>query len=360
MFDGILPEPDSVAELDDAALITAMTGWSAVESAAAARRLAMMAEFTTRRMGGAEHGAWMCDDWDAASAEVGAALNVSPGRASVQMTLAITLRDRLPKVAALFADGALTARTIAMIARRTDLVQDPDALAALDIALAERAVAWGPISDRKLEKAIDVWVIAADPDAVRRTSGTARDREFSVGDPYDHDGITTVWGRLLATDAKLLDTRLTAMARSVCDDDPRTLAQRRADALGALAAGSDHLTCACGAPACPAAADDGRASSVVIHVLAPAESLDASTDPGCHGEDRPDVAAELRAPSSGSAPAEPPSAPPRPSAAVIVGGAILPATLLAELLNAGAQVRLVQHPSAEPELRYRPSAPSAR
>ena len=99
-----------------------------------------------------------------------------------------------------------------MIARRTDLVQDPDALAALDIALAERAVAWGPISDRKLEKAIDVWVIAADPDAVRRTSSTARDREFSVGDPYDHDGITTVWGRLLATDAKLLDARLTAMA----------------------------------------------------------------------------------------------------------------------------------------------------
>ena len=93
MFDGILPEPDSVAELDDAALITAMTGWSAVESAAAARRLAMIAEFTTRRMGGAEHSAWMCDDWDAASAEVGAALNVSPGRASGQMTLAITLRD---------------------------------------------------------------------------------------------------------------------------------------------------------------------------------------------------------------------------------------------------------------------------
>ena len=40
---------------------------------------------------------------------------------------------------------------------------------------------------------------------------------------------------------------------------------------------------------------------------------------------------------------------------MIVGGPILPAPLLAELINAGAKVRFVQHPSAEPELRYRPS-----
>lgn len=35
-------------------------------------------------------------DWDATAAEIGAALTISPGRASVQMDLALTLRDRLP------------------------------------------------------------------------------------------------------------------------------------------------------------------------------------------------------------------------------------------------------------------------
>ena len=109
--------------------------------------------------------------------------------------------------------------------------------------------------------------------AVRDPQTIVRDRDLVVGDPNDRDGITTVWGRLLATDAKLLDARLTAMAKAVCDVDPRTLAQRRADALGALATGSGHLACACGVPACPSATDDGRASSVVVHVLAEAKAV---------------------------------------------------------------------------------------
>ena len=57
------------------------------------------------------------------------------------------------------------------------------------------------------------------------------------------------------------------MAHQVCEDDPRTLGQRRADALGALAAGSTVLACQCGGPACPAATVDARAGAVVIHVL---------------------------------------------------------------------------------------------
>ena len=49
MFDSTFPEPGSLAGLDDAALVTAMAGWVAVESAAAARKLAVIAEFTPRR-----------------------------------------------------------------------------------------------------------------------------------------------------------------------------------------------------------------------------------------------------------------------------------------------------------------------
>lgn len=342
MFDNSLPEPDALTTLDDAGLVSAIAGWVAVESAAAARRLAAIAEFTARRMDGAEHEEWIVDDWDAASIEVGAALNVSPGRAGGQMNLGMTLRNRLPKVAALFAAGVLNARTVAMIARRTDLVRDREALDTLDTALAERASDYGPYSDRKLESAIDLWVTAVDPDAVRRARSAARSREFCVGDSHDQDGITAVWGRLLATDAKLLDARLTAMARAVCHADPRTIAQRRADSLGALAAGSDHLVCACGSPSCPIAGTDPRAASVVVHVLAQAETLDAQPDPERHGEQESKTTAQLR------------NAPLAPTA-VIVGGPVLPAPQVAELVKGGAKVRTVQHPGNEPEQRYRPS-----
>ena len=42
------------------------------------------------------------------------------------------------------------------------------------------------------------------------------------------------------------------LGATVCEGDPRTLAQRRADALGALAAGAERLCCRCGPSDCPA------------------------------------------------------------------------------------------------------------
>ena len=87
----------SLADLDDAALIDALTGWAAAESAAAARRPAVMAEFTTRRLQDAAFADWAVDDYQAAAIDVGAALNVSHWVAADQMELAMVLRTRLPK-----------------------------------------------------------------------------------------------------------------------------------------------------------------------------------------------------------------------------------------------------------------------
>ena len=44
-----------------------------------------------------------------------------------------------------------------------------------------------------------------------------------------------VTGSVLATAGRALDRRLNELAATVCDADPRTREQRRADALGALA-----------------------------------------------------------------------------------------------------------------------------
>nr|WP_240492199.1 DUF222 domain-containing protein [Mycobacterium alsense] len=78
------------------------------------------------------------------------------------------------------------------------------------------------------------------------------------------------------------------MAHSVCDDDPRTIAQRRADALGALAAGADRLACACGSADCLVGAGaDERATNVVLYLIGEAAAFDAQPDPHMSGERPP-------------------------------------------------------------------------
>jgi Domain of unknown function (DUF222) len=326
-------------DLDDAELIDAITAEARASAVSDARRYAAIAELERRRNTG-EHAHWACDDWDAAAAEVAAALNIGHGRASGEMDMAVMLRDRFPKVGALFFAGEISARRVWLISNRTYLVTDADAVAELDSVIAERITNWGPLSEYKLAQAIDVWVDKIDPAALRRTRNKARTRDFTVADA-DGTGTAAVFGRLFATDATLLHQRLAAMARGVCEDDPRTLEQRRADALGAIAAGSTVLSCACENPECPAVVDDGRASSVVVHVIAEQATTEAQTDPECHGKDpAPDDASEP---------------PVRRKAALILGGGPVPAPLLAELIARGAKVRLVGRPSEEPEPQYRPS-----
>lgn len=113
-----MPGPDALGDLDDGALVSAIADWARAASAAEARELAGIAELVRRR-GVAEHPDWACDDWDACAAEVSCALTVGHRRASWLMDLAVTLRDRLPKIGALFMAGELPTRTVQTIARRT-------------------------------------------------------------------------------------------------------------------------------------------------------------------------------------------------------------------------------------------------
>jgi hypothetical protein len=284
MFDIAMPGPDTLCGLSDAELVDGIVDWSRATAAAEARKSAAIAELVRRRVKD-EHPDWACDDWDACAAELSCALTVSHGRASSQMDLAITLRDRFPQLGALFLAGELSSRTVETIARRTDLVTDDEALAALDTTITAAAVHWGPLSQYKLELAIDAAVQRHDPHAVRRARDAARGRDFTVGDPHDLTGTTSVWGRLSTPDAALLRQAVAALANSVCDDDPRTRAQRRADALGALAARATRLPCRCGNPACPAGAtgDDPVAARFVIHILADPDVQCAAADPEHHG-----------------------------------------------------------------------------
>ncbi|WP_304115886.1 DUF222 domain-containing protein [Mycolicibacterium bacteremicum] len=262
-------ERSELSEISDHALIDAVAAATREESAAAARRLAFIAEVTTRWCDDEDEfsALKLIDGWAQAKAQISAACNLGPHSANTQMRIAVALRERLPRTAALFATGAISAKVISAITWRTHLVTDPDALARIDTGIAEDAPAYGTLSEAALLTAIDHWVHQHDPLAVIRSKTAAKDRYLEFGDSNDPDGVVSFWGRMRATDAKITDARADELADGVCDNDPRTKRERRADAIAAVMAGADRLTCLCGDPACAGSGKDPRSGAVTIYVL---------------------------------------------------------------------------------------------
>lgn len=347
---------DHLSEADDAAVVDVMAAATRDEAAAAARRLAAIAELVARHaIGPTDCGRWSCDNWDAIAAQVGAALNISHSLASHQMYQALALRTRLPAVGALLAAGRLSLRLVTTIIWHTELINDPAVLRVVDAALANDALGYGPLTQPKTAKAIDAIIARCDPAAVRRARNGARSRDVVITPADDGSGTAQLWGTLLGTDAAVLDRRLSEMAHQVCADDPRTVAQRRADALGVLAADGVRLACQCPDPDCTARVPDARASAVVIHVIAEPATAAAPPDPRLNGEQphRVDPDNPLR-----------PTPDPEPAgvclpAAQIVGGPTVPAAHLSALIAAGATIAPIDY-CPEPTPGYRPSAALAR
>ena len=77
---------------------------------------------------------WAIDGHENVVAEVAAALGLSRGRARGRLRYAIALRERLPRVAEVFARGLIDFRLVAAVVSRTELVEDPVLIAKLDAA----------------------------------------------------------------------------------------------------------------------------------------------------------------------------------------------------------------------------------
>jgi hypothetical protein len=244
------------------------------EAQAAARRLVAVGElFVSRLRDSGEQADWAMDTWEAVAAQVAAAQQCSIAMASSYLRYAMALRDRLPKVGKVFQAGEIDYRAFQTVVFRTDLITDADALARVDTLLAVRLSRFPSLTRGRLTAEVDRVVAEADRDAVRRAREAVRDRFVDV-DTAD-TGMAFVTGSVLATAGRALDRRLDELARTVCDADPRSREQRRADALGALAGGADRLVCGCGSSDCDAAAR-ACSSNVVIHVVAEQASVDGS------------------------------------------------------------------------------------
>ncbi len=244
------------------------------ERAAAARKVIAAGRFFVQRRAALEatHDDWCVDDWDVIAAEVAAELGVSRGRASSWMDHGQVLIERLPALGAVFLAGAVDFRIIRIVAFRTALLTDRDALAAIDEMLAYKASDWTAFSDQRVAQLVDWMVLDLDPDALRVAKQRDEDRHLEVS--ADHRGMAEIWGKVRATDGAALDAKLDALAATVCAGDPRTKRQRRADALMALVCGQATMACLCESPQCPAATGATSSSAVVIHVLAEAATVE--------------------------------------------------------------------------------------
>ncbi|HET7739232.1 MAG TPA: DUF222 domain-containing protein [Mycobacterium sp.] len=351
-----------VAEASSARGGAAIGAWARVEAAACARRLTAMVAMLDARQSAddsVEREQWYLDNWGAVCAEIGAAQQITSAAASRQLLVATSLRDRLPKVAAVFADGGLTYQLASTIVWRTAAIKDPEALRAVDTEISEALPEWPALSQQKMVDAIDVFVIRHDPHALRRTQNRARGRSVDI-DIDDASGLATLWGELFAHDAKALDQRLDTLAGTVCDSDLRTIDQRRADALGALAAGADRLACLCGRPDCNAAAP--VPNSTVIYVITHDDTITGQSE----GTERQDAALDGEQPRLFDKPVreltltealtdtdlgEPAAT--RPG--VMLGGPVVPGPIVRRLALQAAIKRIIHPGDRPPEPRYVPS-----
>ncbi|WP_306789623.1 DUF222 domain-containing protein [Mycolicibacterium aubagnense] len=150
------------ALVHDASVVDAISHSARVEARAASIRFAAIADLVALRVDDqGDRQWWACDGWDAAAAEVGAALGIGSREASGQMATAVALRDRLRRVAAVFADGGVSARTVGTICWRTRLVEDANTLAVLDAALAGRCVSGWVCPARRLRRRSTVGCISS-------------------------------------------------------------------------------------------------------------------------------------------------------------------------------------------------------
>ena len=308
------PTPESAALLDR------VREAGRTEARAAAARLVAVGELLVLRCrDSGERQDWATDTWEAVAAQVAAALQCSVAMGSSYLRYAMAMRDRLPEVGKVFQAGDIDYRAFQTIVFRTDLITDAEVLAAVDARLAVLVSRRPTITRGGLAAAVDRVVAQVDADAVRRAAKAANDRYVDV--VADGAGIAWVEGKVFATAGNALDRRLDELAATVCDADPRTRKQRRADALGALVVGADRLVCGCGSADC-AAKGPAPKSNVVIHVIAEQATVQGT----------------------GSTPG-------------VVSGleGLIPAELIAELA-ASARLVPLSRPAQAPEAGYTPSA----
>jgi hypothetical protein len=331
----------------DAELLVQIEGAHRHEAMAMATKLAAIAQLLARRteeqLAIEADAKSMITGFAATAAEVGAAMNMSAARARAFVRQGEDLATRLPAVGALLAQGEVDFATVEIVLSRTELVDD-DLIAQVDADLAEAITGWGSWSRKAVINAVDQAVHTVDRDAAKKRRVRAYDdRHVSI--EVGLDGTAKLRATFSADEGAAYEARLSAMAKSVCGNDPRTLRQRRLDALVALRDGH-QLACGCPDPHCP---------SRPAHQdpAAPEQHAQASTQPAAPAPATQVVINVIATAATVAGHSEAPG--------YLAGIGVIDAELVRELAR-DATRRLVEEPivSEKQALRYRPSAALAR
>jgi hypothetical protein len=171
---------------ESAALLDRICAARAENRAAAAQLDAIGQLFGYRLARCSENEDWAIDTMGAVAAEVAAALRISQWLAASRLRYAHALRERLPKVADIFHAGDIDYRMFQTLVYRTDLITDPDVLAAVDAQLAVNVVRWPSMTQGRLAGQVDKIVEKQLPD------GT-----LILTSPSGHTYVTTPGSALL-------------------------------------------------------------------------------------------------------------------------------------------------------------------
>lgn len=268
-------------EFDPAApgrLVDALTDGGRAEARLIAKRMAAVADLLAQRTAelnveGVHPNYMILTGFARTSAEVGAALNLTPGAASRLVGRAEALRDRLPRLAGLLANAQTDWRTVEIVIARTRFVS-PKVMAQIDQELAERITGWQCWSDGRIKTTVDAKVRSLDPAAVGEREHATDRRRVDVSPRGDG---TAKIDAVVTTRAGLtFDAKLSEMSARMCRNDPRSNDQRRSDAIEALAEGRE-LSCECGRADCPtraqAAQSEPSSPPVVFNVVAERDTV---------------------------------------------------------------------------------------
>src|SRR5262245_15010417 len=243
VFGEVPPSPQLAAllsavgpeNLDDFDLVEAVAAWERIAAFAHAHQVQALAALVSRpvfaRLSSLRDG---LDPVRGAGLEVSARLRVSIREAEQRLDLALTLVTERTATLAALAAGRVDYWRAKTLPDGLAVLEDPATAARVEHDLLQAA---GGLSRAGLRARVAKAVAVADPAAAEvRHARAVEDRQVRCRPEPDAMGST--WALLSGYDTATLDRVLDAAAggiRHAHPDDPRTHAQRRADALAALA-----------------------------------------------------------------------------------------------------------------------------
>ncbi len=227
--------------MSDGGLVDALRrAHGATAFAQAAEVRAVRELYRRHRAGNAAPGPGGVRAGEFAAAEISMAVQISEQLAAALIDIGLAL-DRLPHTREAFGSGRLDLARVQVIVDNARGLSN-DLLADLEQPLVEAAARTTPT---RLRQTARRWLTRLDGTGEGRRREQREDcRDIRL--TAVQDGAAVVAGLLPAEDAQTVAMRLREMALEVCTADPRSMPQRRADALVALADGTGRLRCACG------------------------------------------------------------------------------------------------------------------